>query len=209
MRKVVCIDPGHGGHDSGALGPAGTREKDLALKLAHLVREQVDRTVRVVMTRQNDEYLELGERAHIANAAQADLFLSIHFNAANGRAHGFEAFTSPGQTAADPVAARLLNAWAARFPGRVPRFGMGDGDEDKEASFAVLRRTSMPAVLMECAFIDHAPSEQWLLMPETLEAMADVLAGWILAELGHEERNPRMHHLEEIRRQVDQLEALG
>lgn len=80
---VIVIDPGHGGDDYGAIGPRGTREKDVALdiakELAKLIRK--DKQLKVIMTRDRDKTMTLEERAKIANESAADLFISIHANA--------------------------------------------------------------------------------------------------------------------------------
>ena len=80
---VICVDPGHGGEDYGAVGQKKTREKDVVLKigrkLANLIRK--DKRFKVVMTRDQDKYVSLEDRAKIANKAGADLFISIHANA--------------------------------------------------------------------------------------------------------------------------------
>ncbi len=92
----VVLDPGHGGRDPGAIGPSGTYEKDRTLEIALLVRDilAVRRPdLEVVMTRTTDEYVSLGERTRLANAQRADLFVSIHCNAANrNSARGIETF---------------------------------------------------------------------------------------------------------------------
>lgn len=87
IRRVV-VDPGHGGHDPGAIGTNGTREKDvvlaIGLKLAKRLKEELG--LDVVMTRSTDVFLELQERTAIANQVGADLFISVHANAAPNRA---------------------------------------------------------------------------------------------------------------------------
>ena len=87
IRRIV-IDPGHGGHDPGAIGAKGTKEKDIVLqiglKVAQKLREELG--LDVVMTRTTDVFLELQERTAIANQVGADLFISIHANAAPNRA---------------------------------------------------------------------------------------------------------------------------
>lgn len=82
VRRVV-LDPGHGGHDPGAVGPAGLREKDVTLDIAHRAAPLIARELGVVtlLTRDSDVFVPLDERAARANAFQADLFLSIHCNA--------------------------------------------------------------------------------------------------------------------------------
>jgi N-acetylmuramoyl-L-alanine amidase len=78
-RKVIVIDPGHGGHDPGALGSM-SREKDVNLAAARLLKARLERTgrYRVVMTRDNDTFIPLETRVQIARRADADLFISLH-----------------------------------------------------------------------------------------------------------------------------------
>jgi N-acetylmuramoyl-L-alanine amidase len=91
----LVIDPGHGGEDSGAVGPTGLKEKEVVLDIGLRLKEQVEKKlgVEVVMTRSDDRFVPLRERAAIANAAKGDLFCSIHANASlHGKAEGFETF---------------------------------------------------------------------------------------------------------------------
>jgi len=92
----IVIDPGHGGRDPGAVGPGGTLEKDRTLEIALLVRDILNirmPDLETVMTRTTDCYVSLGARTRLANAMKADLFVSIHCNAAeNSSAVGFETF---------------------------------------------------------------------------------------------------------------------
>jgi len=85
--KRVVIDPGHGGKDPGAVGPGGTREKDIVLrvgkKLGKLLKK--DHGVEVIYTRDRDKFVPLNERTEIANSKKADLFISIHTNASEKR----------------------------------------------------------------------------------------------------------------------------
>ena len=84
---VVALDPGHGGEDPGAIGPNGTREKDVVLAIAHRLRDRLDGTringnpVRVFMTRDDDYFVPLHVRVQKAQRVQADLFVSIHADA--------------------------------------------------------------------------------------------------------------------------------
>lgn len=94
VRRIV-VDAGHGGHDPGATGAGGTREKDvvlqIALKLARKLREELG--LDVVLTRSTDVFLELQERTAIANKVGADLFVSIHANASlNRNSSGIETY---------------------------------------------------------------------------------------------------------------------
>ena len=104
---TVVIDPGHGGEDLGAAGPEETLEKDLALQISLQLRDAIEVAlpgVRVILTRTADTYPTLEERTHVANAVDADLFISLHLNSApNVLAEGIETFylapvgTAPGQ----------------------------------------------------------------------------------------------------------------
>jgi N-acetylmuramoyl-L-alanine amidase len=81
-RKVIVIDPGHGGVETGATGPSGLQEKDVTLDLARRLRKELDHgSTDVVLTRDEDRLVGLDERSAIANHNRADLFLSIHLNA--------------------------------------------------------------------------------------------------------------------------------
>lgn len=106
VRRVI-IDPGHGGHDTGAIGKEGTREKDVSLavskKLAEALREK---GLEVVLTREDDRFIRLEDRAKFANAEHGDLFISVHCNAAASRKlRGIETYTL--NTSADRYSIRL------------------------------------------------------------------------------------------------------
>ena len=94
VRRVV-IDPGHGGKDTGAIGKGGTREKDLTLAIARKLKRHLEAMgLEVLLTRDKDVFLDLEERTRFANDKQADLFVSIHVNAAeNRKARGIETYT--------------------------------------------------------------------------------------------------------------------
>lgn len=92
---TIVLDPGHGGHDTGAIGPSGLLEKDVVLDLALRLRRLLQRQlgVRVLMTRTDDVFVPLPERSAFANRVKADFLISLHVNAANKRgAVGFETF---------------------------------------------------------------------------------------------------------------------
>ena len=93
--KRVVIDAGHGGKDPGAIGPTGLREKDVVLKISKKVASRLKKDLgcQVILTRKKDRFLPLTQRTAIANAKKADLFVSIHANAApNKRARGVETY---------------------------------------------------------------------------------------------------------------------
>ena len=109
-RPLVVIDAGHGGHDPGAINTdMGKREKDVTLAIAQAIRDQLVKSgrVRVALTRDDDKYLILQERYGIARKLGADLFISIHADAAeNTEAQGATVYTL-SETASDREAARL------------------------------------------------------------------------------------------------------
>jgi N-acetylmuramoyl-L-alanine amidase len=91
----VVIDPGHGGRDTGTIGPSGLTEKDLVLDIAQRLKERIESELdaEVFLTRDDDSFVPLETRTAMANQAEADLFLSIHANASNTQSiRGFETY---------------------------------------------------------------------------------------------------------------------
>ncbi|MBC7491161.1 MAG: N-acetylmuramoyl-L-alanine amidase [Novosphingobium sp.] len=110
-RPLVVIDAGHGGHDPGASGPNGLKEKVVTLALVQATRDALLKhgRVRVALTRDDDHFLVLGERALLARRLGADVFLSIHADAVEqGDPSGATVYTLSDQ-ASDEVAARLAS----------------------------------------------------------------------------------------------------
>jgi N-acetylmuramoyl-L-alanine amidase len=108
-RRVIVIDAGHGGKDPGAVGPTGTREKDITLRAALELRDALSRTGRytVYMTRSDDRFIILQHRTRIAQRHKADLFISLHADShARSSAHGLSVYTL-SETASDREAAAL------------------------------------------------------------------------------------------------------
>ncbi len=206
MKRLIVIDPGHGGRDPGALGPGGTREKDVALTIGRKVAELLrgDDRYDVRMTRDRDTLIALADRRRMANRwreeGQPALFMSVHANASSNRsARGFETYFlaearteqarqvaarenaaqrfeqeengSPGGD--DPLAFILhdllfnhylheSSTWAGLIQDRIAQVHPGPNRGVKQAGFAVLNGTFMPAVLVEVGFITH-PAEERLL----------------------------------------------
>ena len=151
----VFIDPGHGGLDPGATAN-GLCEKDLVLEIACRLSTQLATYGHLIsMSRYTDKSLELSHRADKANDWLADIFLSIHLNADPDPdepgmpvAKGSEIWFYPGSSEALRLATAIANVTKIKFLDR-PFRGI------KEARFAVLRLTRMPAALLELAFIDN------------------------------------------------------
>ncbi len=115
----VVLDPGHGGRDPGAVGYSGSYEKDRTLEIALLVRDLLKircPDLRVVLTREDDSYVSLGERTRIANRERADLFVSIHCNASTNRsARGIETYFLSRARTDDARAVAALENRAAMY----------------------------------------------------------------------------------------------
>jgi N-acetylmuramoyl-L-alanine amidase len=162
-RPKIMIDPGHGGKDSGAVGPEGLREKDVVLAVAMLMGAQLVGDFEVNYTRRDDTFVELYTRATRANDWQAEAFVSIHCNSGPpGQGTGFEVFTTVGDSPSDLLATDVFKSFGAEFPANARRVDMRDGDVDKEADFVVLRRTHCSAILFELEFIHTQAGESWL-----------------------------------------------
>ncbi|ODS61367.1 MAG: N-acetylmuramoyl-L-alanine amidase [Acidovorax sp. SCN 65-108] len=111
---IVALDPGHGGEDPGAIGPSGTREKDVVLRVAHLLRDRINATtvggnpMRAYLTRDGDYFVPLGTRVQKARRVQADLFVSIHADAFTTPAARGASVFALSQGGASSTAARWL-----------------------------------------------------------------------------------------------------
>ncbi|ADX45246.1 cell wall hydrolase/autolysin [Paracidovorax avenae ATCC 19860] len=111
---IIALDPGHGGEDPGATGPGGTREKDVVLKVAFLLRDRINATtvggnpMRAFMTRDADFFVPLGVRVEKARRVQADLFVSIHADAFTTPAARGASVFALSQSGASSTAARWL-----------------------------------------------------------------------------------------------------
>ncbi len=194
VRHIV-LDPGHGGKDVGALG-ARYQEKKLTLSIAERVRARLIRAgYRVTVTRQRDQTLTLQQRASIARALKADLFLSIHINAVKNRSlAGIETYaltpagapsTSTGKISESACPGNefdLNNLALANMIHRYLLSRTGGADRGvKRARFLVLREINMPGVLIECGFISNAAEELRLGTPEYQEKLARGIADGVTA----------------------------
>ena len=149
IRKVF-IDPGHGGTDPGASGN-GLYEKEVVLSISKKVRNiLISKGFEVELSRSKDQYVSLSDRAAQANAWDADLFVSIHCNSAtSSSANGTECYTYPtANTSTKSLSKNMASALASKL-------GLTNRGH-KEANFAVLRLSNMPAILIETAFINNA-----------------------------------------------------
>jgi len=142
---VVALDPGHGGEDPGALGPARTREKDVVLEIAERLKSLVDREpgMRAVLTRKGDYYVGLRKRMEIARAHNADLFVSIHADAFNdGRVHGSSVYILSRRGASSEAA-----RWLAEQENAADLVGGVSLDDKDEVLASVLLDLSQTATI--------------------------------------------------------------
>ncbi|HAK42007.1 MAG TPA: hypothetical protein DCM59_03905, partial [Clostridium sp.] len=170
--RKVFIDAGHGGSDPGAIGN-GLNEKDVVLSIAKKLGNILTlKGISVAYSRTSDTFVGLSTRAQLANNLGSTLFVSIHANSsADSSAHGTECYTYPS---ADNNNKQLSKNIASAIS---KKFGIANRGH-KEADFAVLRETSMPAILVETSFINN-PSEANLLRNRQ-DDFANVIANEIL-----------------------------
>jgi N-acetylmuramoyl-L-alanine amidase len=175
--RVVVLDPGHGGIDTGAKGRHHTEEKRAALDIARRVRAHLLAVgLTVYMTRENDRFIELEERSRMAKRLGADLFVSIHLNSAeNTLAQGVETFvlasphyaSTAGGSRVGPLTGNQYDAAHAILGFQVHRSLLeqtGAIDRGlKRSRFIVLKNAPCPAVLVECGFLSHADEEKKLM----------------------------------------------
>jgi len=168
---VALIDPGHGGHDPGAVYD-GVREADLNLAIALRLKSiwaTGFKPVALYLTREENRFVALTHRAEMANELGADLFVSIHCDASpRPEVSGFSVHHAPGAEGGQALARCLHGALVQALPGRRDRGII-------PSSFLVLKRTAMPACLVECEFLSHAESRAWLQTPEAQNLLAQAV----------------------------------
>lgn len=171
MSKLVCIDAGHGGKDSGAVN--GTKHESVAaLAIAKKVGAKLkEKGLNVKYTRSKDIYFTLAERCRMSNNWDADVFVSIHLNAAeNKAAHGIETwrYKNVGETTkslANNVQTELIAATGWRNRG-----------VKETTTFYVLKHTKAPAVLIECGFISNNDESKKLFSEKYQNKIAEAIA---------------------------------
>jgi len=182
--KTVVIDAGHGDHDSGAQF-GGVQEKNLTLAVAKkLALEMSAAGAKVIMTRTDDTFIELTDRAKIANSAKADLFISVHINSsAKVSMSGTITFYS-GPNAIKELLARCIQTEIAAVSG-LPGIGAwSDKRIYATKGFSVLRNTTMPGVLVELGFINHPRDRARMVTPEFQSVVAKAIVRGVRKFLG-------------------------
>jgi len=197
--RTIVIDVGHGGHDSGARNQRwGLQEKNLALDVAMRLRDYLQRAgYEVILTRETDVFIPLERRPEIANRAKADLFISIHFNAAtNTSASGYETFALTPQYQASSKYAKPAKHDNRRYRGNdqdpwntllgyhlqrgmIQRLG-GPDRGLKRARFLVLKHLQCPGVLVELGFLSNPNSARQIRSTSFRQTLAQSLFEGIL-----------------------------
>lgn len=177
---TIVLDAGHGGRDTGALSPHGLPEKDANLRLAKAVRDVlVKRGYGVVMTREDDAFVELYDRPKVAHRANADLFVSIHHNAPGHASNPF-GIRYQAVYAWNGIGEKLAKAINARMAAADPAL---ENEGVLHANFAVTRNPEIPSCLIEADFITHPDGESasWdaARRPAVAAAIADGIADWV------------------------------
>lgn len=167
----IVVDAGHGGNDKGSIDSTETvYEKDIALQIAKKVASRLGREsdVNVIMTRTEDKYVSLEERAEIAKRANADVLISIHLNAQKkyGDANGLETWYRNGATDGSKELANSVQQTTASYVEIMSRGILRN-------SFEILRETTMPAVLVECGFITNVSDMKKLKDPNYQDMLAE------------------------------------
>ena len=190
LNKVVYLDAGHGGYDPGA-SYFGISEKSLTLAIQSRVKAKLESEgYQVVTTRTSDTYVDLTDRSRAANASESDIFVSIHINASgSSAAQGIETYyyqpyaeypsrinatyhanptrLSMSDTLANAIQSSLINATGAQNQGV------------KRQTFAVLRETTAPAVLLELGFLSNPQEAARLNTSAYQETLANAIVAGI------------------------------
>lgn len=184
-EATIVLDPGHGGHLPGARGPGGLAEMVPNLDIARRVAEELS-VGRVFLTR-NEGHAGLAYRSSLANRLNADAFISLHNNALpdriNSQTPGSETYYQQRSAGSKRLAGLIYEELARAFKqykilwGRDPfagaKYRIGEHGHDY---YAVLRRTLVPAVIVEGMFITHGPEEKLLARADVREVYAEAVA---------------------------------
>lgn len=180
FKKIVWLDAGHGGSDSGAVG-FDLHEKDITLKICNRVGEILTaeyNELLVKYTRVDDIFVSLSDRADRANKANANVFISFHINA--GKGTGYEDFI---HDKTKNVATKELQNIIHKYASEVClAYGLKDRGK-QSANYAVLRLTNMKAILVETGFIDTEYDSQFLKSEEFIENICQAYATAIAESL--------------------------
>jgi len=165
------IDAGHGGYDRGGIPGQSVSEKDMTLDVARRLKGILEANgYRVVMTRDSDVFVPLGTRTAIANSYRNAIFVSVHFNSATRRgASGIETYFYSRDSLA------LASAIHHYVAGGAPSENRGV----RRRGYFVLRRTNMPAVLVECGFLTNPTEASYAQNASYRQKLAEAIAAGV------------------------------
>lgn len=176
MARTICVDPGHGGKQPGAVY-GGKMEKDAALSIALKLKAKLKAVgYNVIMTRDTDVDVSLKRRCEISNGAGTDAFVSIHLNAA-GRTSASGAETWEWGQAQSKLADSVQKELVAAS-------GFKDRGVKCSTAFYVLKHTKAPALVVECGFISNKTERERLFDDATQDKIAAGIARGIERALG-------------------------
>jgi N-acetylmuramoyl-L-alanine amidase len=180
-RPLVTIDPGHGGKDPGAIGLGDLREVDVILPIALRVAEILaTQGVEVQLTRNSDYFVGLDERVVMSRKAGATIFVSIHANAIDNRpdVNGLETYHyHKGEDLANTVHNKVIE-----MLGEDPKTPLNNRNV-RSARFLVLRKSEIPAILVETGYLTSPTESVYLADPAYREKMAQAIAAGIIEYL--------------------------
>jgi N-acetylmuramoyl-L-alanine amidase len=168
---TVVIDAGHGGYDRGGIPGQRVSEKDMTLDVARRLRSVLAASgYRVVMTRDSDVFVPLGTRCAIANSNRNAIFVSVHFNSATrSGASGIETYFYNRESLS------LASAIHHYVAGGAPSSNRGV----RRRGYYVLRRTNMPAVLVECGFLTNPTEAGYAQNASYRQKLAEAIAAGV------------------------------
>jgi N-acetylmuramoyl-L-alanine amidase len=183
--KIILLDPGHGGlingqyvtapkkmyiHPNGFTVYEGVYNRKVVEGIKEALKSAGVTFVDVVDTQEDKPLKDRVKEANkyaVQYGPQNALYVSVHANAGGG--HGYEVYTSPGETASDKIASNFMAFMAEAFPTHRGRKDTSDGDSDKEANFYVLKNTLCPAILTESFFMDNLEEAAEMLTEEAIK----------------------------------------
>ena len=170
------LDFGHGGKDPGAIGPTNLKESDVALKIGMIIKENLENVLeKVITTREDDKYYSLDYRSSKANKENCDYFVSIHMNSAtNKTAKGVEVWVYDEKSKLYTLSKNICSNLSKTI--NTPNRGV-----KISKSFSVLRKTKMPALLIEIDFISNSSVEASLKSDKYIKDISDSISKSLLA----------------------------
>ena len=198
--RTIVLDPGHGGYDSGVIGPEGTTEKSVTLAIARLIDSQLEGRYRVMLTRTGDYLVEITDRIAFANHNRADLFLSLHvgggfsiqcnsvavfsINTENETAQDPDDYSASGFATGPPIIIwndaqydhQRLNKAFADILEQFFQVAFGKCSRIKYDRIAVLEGADMPAAMIEIGCLPNPDWDKQFRDPERLVAISNMIS---------------------------------